>query len=119
MPEAGQAPQERPGQKQPLQEATQESDREGRGKLTDDLWIELLAQRYFVREKHAAAARTDPAGAAEKVAREWEALLRAAGITQEDWEAWTDRLAEDPDRYTKLVRRASELVKKLRLQSEE
>lgn len=89
------------------------------GKMSDDLWVELMAHRHYLADKYAAHARTDSAGAAAAMAREWQAACSTLGVSQEDWEAWADSLPEDAEEYTALIKRASERVEELKARDQQ
>jgi len=91
------------------------------GKMNDDIWVEIMAHQIYLPDKYSKKygkkVHTDPATAEKFLAEfndEMEKLYKKFGVTEDAYSDYTEQLAEDIERYTKAMERASQRIEELK-----
>jgi len=91
------------------------------GKMNDDIYVEIMAHQIYLPDKYSKKygkkVHTDPATAEKFLAEfndEMEKLYKKFGVTEDAYNDYTEQLAEDIERYTKVMERVSQRIEELK-----
>jgi len=89
------------------------------GKMNDDIWVEIFAYAQYRLAKYGeelekAKTIAGQTRVAEKYGKDTENMYKKFGVTEDEFGAYTEKLGENPERYMKLIERASQRVEELK-----
>ena len=89
------------------------------GKMNDDIWVEIFAyaQNRLVKygeEYEKAKTIAEKNRVAEKYGKDTENMYKKFGVTEDEFSAYSEKLGENPERYMKLIERASQRIEELK-----
>jgi len=89
------------------------------GKMNDDIWVEIFVYsqyrlaKYF-EELEKARTIAGQTRVAEKYGKDTENMYKKFGVTEDEFSAYSEKLVENPERYMKLIERASQRIEELK-----
>lgn len=106
-------------EKAPAEEEEAPAKKVSTGKMNDDIWVEIFAYSQYRLAKYGeelekAKTIAGQTRVAEKYGKDVENMYKKFGITEDEFSAYTEKLGENPERYMKLIERASQRVEELK-----
>lgn len=80
------------------------------GKMTDEKYVEYMANMQILGMKYAEDMKKDPKETATKMTKEIESIIKKMDINTADLEEYNKKIAKDPKAYMELFKKVSEKV---------